>query len=136
MRWCTIAESLRNTGLIQKIRQNWNHVIGVHCDAHRLNLSVLRSSVKNGKYIDDYDSVLKRLYEFYHYSPKRMRQLKQVAESPHYSIKKFQYLHHVRRVGSKVEALLPLVKVWKRVTVHLESVAVEEGSASAVAKIC
>jgi hypothetical protein len=43
-------------------------------------MSVLRS-VKNGKYTDDYDSVLKWLYKFYQFSPKRMGQLKQVAES-------------------------------------------------------
>jgi hypothetical protein len=59
---------------------NLSHVIGVHCVAHRLNLSVL-SSVKNGKFINDINSTLKKLYKFYQYSPKRLRQLKQVAES-------------------------------------------------------
>ena len=39
-------------GLVQKVCQNLSHVIGIHCVAHRLNLSVL-SSVKDGKCIDD-----------------------------------------------------------------------------------
>jgi hypothetical protein len=39
------------------------------------------SSVKNRKYTDDLDSVLKKLYNFYQYYPKRMLQVKQVAES-------------------------------------------------------
>jgi hypothetical protein len=56
-------------GLIKKVRSNLSHVIGVRCVAHRLNLSVL-SAVKNGKFIDDIDSTLKKLYKFYQYSPK------------------------------------------------------------------
>jgi hypothetical protein len=75
--------------LIQKISHNVNHVIGVHYAVHRLNLKVL-NSIKNGKYVDDYESVLKRLYKFYQYSPKRMGQLKQVAERIQCSIKKCQ----------------------------------------------
>ncbi|XP_073524940.1 zinc finger protein 862-like [Phyllobates terribilis] len=119
-------------GLVQKIRQNISHLIGIHCVAHRLNLSVL-SSVKQAKLIDDFDSILKKLYKFYQYSPKRMRQLKQVAENLQLTILKFQYLHNVRWVASKVGALSALVKDWKCVTIHLESVAAEKDSASAAA---
>jgi hypothetical protein len=61
------------------MRQNVNHVIAVHSAAHRLNFSAL-SSVKKGKYADEYDSVLKRLYTCYWYSPKSMGQLKQAVE--------------------------------------------------------
>jgi hypothetical protein len=96
-------------GLIKKVRSNLSHVISVHCVAHRLNLSVL-SAVKNGKFIDDTDSTLKKLYKFYQYSPKRLQQLKHVAESLQTSILKFQYLHNVRWVASKVGALSALVK--------------------------
>jgi hypothetical protein len=44
----TASMIVAENGLIQKITQNVNRVIGVHYVAHRLNLSVL-SSVKNGK---------------------------------------------------------------------------------------
>jgi hypothetical protein len=120
-------------GLIKKVRSNLSHLIGVHCAAHRPNLSVL-SAVENGKFIDYVDSTLKKLYQFYQYSPKRLQQLKQVAESLQTSILKFQYLHNVRWVASIVGALSALVKDWKCVTVHLESLAAEKDSASAVAK--
>jgi hypothetical protein len=70
------AASLLRTehGLLKKVRSNLSHVIGVHCVAHRLNLSVL-SAVKNGKFFDDTDSTLKKLHKFYQYSPKGLRQL-------------------------------------------------------------
>jgi hypothetical protein len=60
------AASLQETehGLIKKVRSNFNHVIGVQCVAHRLNLSVL-SAVKNDKFIDDIDSTMKKLCKFY-----------------------------------------------------------------------
>jgi hypothetical protein len=86
-----------------------SHVIGVHCAAHRPNLSVL-CAVENGKFTDYIDSTLKKLYKFYHYSPKRLPQLKQIAESLQTSILKFQYLHNVRWVASKVGALSALFK--------------------------
>jgi hypothetical protein len=41
----------------------------------KLNVSVL-SAVKSGKYVDDLDSVQKKLYSIYKYFPKRMGQLK------------------------------------------------------------
>jgi hypothetical protein len=50
----------------------------------------LVSSVKNGKCIVVYLSVLKRLYKFYQYSQKRMWELNPVAESLEFGIKKFQ----------------------------------------------
>jgi hypothetical protein len=67
------AASLLGTehGLIKKVRSNLSHLIGVHCVAHRLNLSVL-SAVKNGRFIDDIDSTLKKLHKFYQNSPKRL----------------------------------------------------------------
>jgi hypothetical protein len=97
------AASLLGTehGLIKKVRSNLSNVIGVHCVAHRLNLSVL-SAVKNGKFIDDTDSTLKKLYKFYRYSPERLRQLKQVAESLQTITVKCQYneIVHVTKLYS------------------------------------
>jgi hypothetical protein len=63
-----------------------------------------------------------------------LQQLKQVAESLQTSTLKFQYLHNVRWVASKVSALSALVKDWKCVTAHLESLTAEKDSASVVAK--
>jgi hypothetical protein len=51
--------------------------------------------------------------------------MKQVAVSLQTSIPKFQYLHNVRWVASKVGAF-SAVKDLKCVTVHLESLAAEK----------
>jgi hypothetical protein len=83
-------------------------VINILCIAHRIDLSVM-SAVKNVKCIDDFDSIFKQLYKFYHSSPKRMNQLKKVSEILEQQILKFQYLHAVRWVASKVCVLTAFV---------------------------
>lgn len=120
-------------GLIHNIRQKVRHIVAVHCIAHRLQLSVL-SSVKHVDYVDELDSLLKSLYKFYQQSPKRLRELKTVAESLEMRIRKFQYLHSVRWVASKVGCVSALVTDWKCVIVHLENVIASKDKAAPVAK--
>jgi hypothetical protein len=58
-----------------------------------------------------------------------------VSEILEQKILKFQYLHAVRWVGSKVGALTALVTDWKSVIIHLESiVATEKRNINAGAK--
>jgi hypothetical protein len=82
---------------------------------------------------NDYDS-LKRLCKFDQYSPKRMGQLKQIAEAVQCSTKKFQYLHNVRWLASKDGALSALGKDWKLVSAS-ESVAVEGSAKNLLTKL-
>ncbi|XP_053544659.1 zinc finger protein 862 isoform X2 [Bombina bombina] len=128
------AESMLEdeNGLVQKLKQNLHHIIHVCCVSARLNI-ILRSSVQNSKSIEDLDSVLKKIYSFYQCSPKRMRQLKQVATSLQHKIQKFQYLRSLRWVVGKVDGLSALANDWKCVVVHLESVVVVDDGASSVA---
>jgi hypothetical protein len=93
------------------------------------------SAVKNVKCIDDMDSILIQLYKFYHYSSKRINQLRKVSAIPEQQIPKFQYLHAVRWVASEGDALIALVTDWKSVTVCPESnVCTQKGNITAVAK--
>ena len=54
----------KENGLAAKIKRNVTNIISLHCIVHRLNLSVL-SSIKNVKYLDKLDNVLKTLCKFY-----------------------------------------------------------------------
>jgi hypothetical protein len=63
-----------------------------------------------------------------------VQKLKHVAASLQRNTEKFYYLHNVRWVtSSKYDAPSALVKGWKCITVHLESIATEKDSASAIA---
>lgn len=122
-------------GLIAKLSQfeGLSRLIGIHCIAHRLNLSVL-SSVKEVKYLDQIDSAIVSLCKFYRKSPKRMRELHNVSEALECELLKPQYFHTVRWVGSKVRALTVLVKDWTCFILHLEDIAIKKGDEAAMAK--
>lgn len=63
-----------------------------------------------------------------------MRELKKISTILEEAILKLQYLHTVRWVAIKIGALIALVKDWKSIIVHLESVTTKEkGNAAAEA---
>ncbi|MEE6461244.1 hypothetical protein FKM82_001240 [Ascaphus truei] len=121
-------------GLVAKLTKldGLEHVVGIHCNTHNLLFSVL-SSIKNVKYMEEVDGVLQRLYSFYYFSPKRMRQLKKVSQALECELVKLHNLRSVRWVASKVEALTALVQDWKCIVFHLEELGngKEDGAATA-----
>ena len=122
-----------DNGLVQKIQNNLPCINNILCVAHSLNLGVL-STLKNVKYIDDLDALLKRLYTFYQHSPKRMRELKVVAKGLEIKIQKFQYLNNVGWVASKIGALSVVIKDCKYSITHLETLVTQKDSAAPLAK--
>lgn len=125
----------KENGLTSKLRSltGLQHLISIHCVAHRLNLAVL-NSITHTKYLSKVDSVLKNLYKFYQNSPKRLKQLKKVSDTLETEILKFQYLHNVRWVASKVNSLTALVRNYTSVVLHLEELSNSSGEESATAK--
>ncbi|MEE6461243.1 hypothetical protein FKM82_001239 [Ascaphus truei] len=121
-------------GLVAKLTKldGLEHVVGIHCNTHNLLFSVL-SYIKNVKYMEEVDGVLQRLYSFYYFSPKRMRQLKKVSQALECELVKLHNLRSVRWVASKVEALTALVQDWKCIVFHLEELGngKEDGAATA-----
>lgn len=67
-------------GVTRQLSKRMNHLVTVHCAAHKLQLSVLQSNL-DCKIINDIDSTLITLYKFYINSPKRIRELKLVSEA-------------------------------------------------------
>jgi hypothetical protein len=62
---------------------------------------------ERGDTLDDLNFVLKETYKFYQYSPKRIRQVQQVAEALLSNIQKFHYLHKMKD-GLPEKLVLPL----------------------------
>jgi hypothetical protein len=68
----------QNNGLVAKLKMDMPDLISTHCTAHRLNLAVL-NSIKDVSCAAEIDSVLKKLYSFNQYSPKRLKELEKVV---------------------------------------------------------
>lgn len=117
-------------GLVTQISKKLENLVNVHCVAHQLQLTVLHS-VKNVKFIDEIDSILRKLYKFYRHSPKRLTKNSELLEC---EISKLQYLHQVRWVASKLNALHAIVKDWECLVVHLESISEKKAKMEALLK--
>lgn len=63
------------TGVVQRLRRDRPYIVGVHCMAHRLELS-FKDSVKNIVLFKKVEELLTGLYCFYHVSPLNRSHLK------------------------------------------------------------
>ena len=64
----------RQNGVLKKIKYDVPHLIEMHCVAHRLELAIL-DAFKFESILNE----LKDLYKHYHYSPKALRELNELA---------------------------------------------------------
>ena len=62
------------SGVATHIKQSFLWVIPIHCVSHKLELGIL-DGVKAVKYLSKFEAIMKTIYLFYHYSPKRRRKL-------------------------------------------------------------
>ena len=69
----------RLNGVVAKLRVEIPWLLGVHCIAHRLELSVL-DALKDEEQLNNVQEMLQGLYKHYHYSPKALRELKELAQ--------------------------------------------------------
>lgn len=119
--------------LATKITDCANHVTTVHCVAHKLQLSVLKS-LKGVSYIDEINHCLISVYKFYNRSSKKQKQLSETAEVLSTKLLKLQKLHTVRWVASKVGTIKAVIHDWRSLVKHLENVSCGKESDSNKAK--
>ena len=77
----------RLNGVVATLRVEIPWLLGVHCIAHRLELSVL-DALKDEEQLNNVQEMLQGLYKHYHYSPKALRELKEPAQVLHEKINK------------------------------------------------
>lgn len=69
----------KKNGVVGKLVKEYNHVLGMWCIAHKLQLAVM-DSVKDVQSLQKLESTLKGIYKYYHGSPKRRREIKAIAD--------------------------------------------------------
>ena len=113
----------RKQGLTTKLQNEVSTFTTVHCVAHRLQLAIL-DAAKDLPYLGEkFEPTLKKLFNFYHYSPRRQRDLKEISTILDHEISKLGEIHAVRWVASKLRALQALKKSFGPVVAHLECLA-------------
>lgn len=108
------------SGVVAKLKQDFPKLLSLQCVAHKLELSIL-DAAKCWKYLTDvFEEVIKGIFKFYHYSPKRRRELKAISEILEKDLVHFSSVKQVRWLASKSRALDAVKKNFEHVVTHLE----------------
>ena len=68
------------SGVAARLKQEVEHLVSIYCTAHRLGLGVV-GAVKEHPKMANLQEVLVHLYDQYHFSPKAIRELHEIAEA-------------------------------------------------------
>ena len=117
----------RLNGVVAKLRVEIPWLLGVHCIAHRLELSVL-DALKDEEQLSNVQEMLQGLYKHYHYSPKALRELKELAQVLDEKINKPVNLRGTRWLPHISRALTVTMKSFSVIYAHLENTISENTS--------
>lgn len=121
-------------GMVAKLRDDVGpHLIGVHCTAHRLELTI-KDAAKKVDYITKVDNMLQELYKVYHYSAKNWHCLEETARALGMKALKPPNIMGTRWVAHRSRATDVLIKNWLAIVTHLSQLSLESGDQAARAK--
>ena len=107
-------------GVYALLKQDIPHLIKVHCIAHRLELA-FADTVKAIPKLEEAKTMLQGIWKHYHYSPKAVRELKELAETMEVRSYKAVKTDGTRWVPHLKRALdVLLLKNYSTVVVHFQ----------------
>ena len=112
---------------------SFSYVAVVHCIAHNLELSICDLR-KECTYLKQFDETLKGIFNLYYYSPKRRRELHEVAVNLDKQLKHYGGIQQIHWVSSQNRALKALLDNFQVTVIHLEEITHRQDDAAARAK--
>lgn len=122
-----------NNSVATRLSNGKPYVLNVHCVAHRLELGILNALKSNQNLITVQD-MLKKIYKHYHYSPKALRELRNIAESLEEKVLKPTNLKGTRWVPHISKAMKYLVKDYTVLLAHFEHVSQSKATPEVVGR--
>lgn len=108
-------------GVAALLKNEVPHLISVHCIAHRLELAA-NNAIKSQKIMRDIQDVLTNTYKQYHYSPKALRELRNIADALEEKVLKPTNLHGTRWLPHVQKALTVLLKNYTVIVTHFDHI--------------
>ena len=108
-------------GVSTRLAREANHIVTIHCCAHRLELAI-KDLWKSLPYINDMDQVIQEAYNFYKISRTNWTGLQETAAALGMEVKRPVRLHGTRWVAHHHAALSAVYNNWPAMIVHLEDV--------------
>lgn len=94
-------------------------IIVMHCVAHRLELAVL-DAVKTCSYLSRFEDTVKSIFKFYFYSPKRRREVNEIANILEEDTVYYSGIQATRWLASRHRAICSLEKHFPTTVMHLQ----------------
>ena len=110
-----------NNGMVVRIKEDRTYILGIHCMAHRLELSYKDATKKHNLH-QDISSLLAGLYNFYHYSPLNRSNLKEAFSSLDMKPLIPTRLSGTRWVSHHLRALDHFLRGYRGIVLHLEQI--------------
>ena len=121
-------------GLSTLLKQESPWLVSIHCMNHRLELAA-KDAFSTIAFMNEVSTMLSNLHTVYEKSPKRLLELRRMADIMEESIRKPDKATGTRWVQHKSRALKALILGYSVIVAHLEAMASEESSVKAVDKI-
>lgn len=121
-------------GVAKKLEDKVGHpVVAIHCVAHNLELGVL-DAVKSVKYMSKFQETIHQIYKFYYYSPKRKREMKEIAAILEETPIQQTGLQKTRWVASRYRAVDAVIQSLPTIVSHMENSSNGQGEEAAKVK--
>ncbi|XP_070535062.1 zinc finger protein 862-like [Ptychodera flava] len=109
----------QKSGVAKKITDIVPEAVVLHCVAHKLELAALDAN-KSAKYMVKFEDTIKGIFGFYHYSPKRRRELYEICAVLEEFGAHFSNVKQVRWLASKERAIKAIKQNLPAVAMHLQ----------------
>ena len=123
----------RNNSVATRIKDGHDYIVAVHCVAHRLELGVLQA-IKNNELLNDVKDILRKVHKHYHFSPKALREVKEIAMAIDEKVMKPSRVDGTRWTPHMAKALSVLCSSYSVLLTHFEHVS-QAGSGQATAEV-
>lgn len=114
-----VYTGVRN-GVVAKLKQSIPWLLGIHCIAHNLELAIL-DGIKDEALLSSLKDMLQSIYKHYHYSPKALRELKELADIMGEKIQKPGNLKGTRWAPHLHRALKVFLKDYTVIRAHFKN---------------
>lgn len=121
----------RQNGVLKKIKDDVPHLIEMHCVAHKLELGIL-DAFKDESILTELKDLLQGIYKHYHYSPKALRELNELAQVLELSVLKPVSLLGTRWTPHLHRGLKVFLHNFAIIYTHFQNTAAQGNGASAV----
>uniref|UniRef100_A0A8C4NB63 TTF-type domain-containing protein n=1 Tax=Eptatretus burgeri TaxID=7764 RepID=A0A8C4NB63_EPTBU len=127
--------SIAMQGLKSMVLEKAPEAVPIQCVSHKVELSVL-DAIERLTPIQDFEYTLKGIFAFYQNSPKKRRELSDIAIMLYRDLAHFSAIKQVRWLASNTRAVVAVYKNLNVVVQHLEEVASGKGDDAAHVNDC